>query len=41
MPTVMLKRCTKCIMPETQQGIVLMKKVCGTYRQNEIRRGID
>jgi N-acetyl sugar amidotransferase len=37
-----LKRCTKCIMPETQQGIVFDEKgVCGTCRQIEIKTKID
>lgn len=37
-----LRRCTRCIMPETQQGIVFDKKgVCGACRQNETKKEID
>lgn len=37
-----LERCAKCIMPETQQGIVFDEEgVCGTCRQNEIKKEID
>ena len=34
-----LKRCTKCIMPETQQGIIFDKKgVCGACQHIEYKR---
>lgn len=37
-----MKRCTRCIMPETQQGIEFDQDgVCGTCRQNEIKAKID
>lgn len=39
MTKVELKRCTRCIMPETQQGIVFDEQgVCGTCRQIEFKR---
>lgn len=42
MSTVKLKRCERCIMPETQQGIVFDEEgVCGICRQNEIKKEID
>jgi len=42
MPAVELKRCVRCIMPETQQRIVFDEEgVCGACRQNEIKKEID
>ena len=42
MSRVELRRCTRCIMPETQQGIRFDEEgVCSTCRQNEIKVNID
>ena len=42
MAKVELKRCARCIMPETQQAIVFDDEgICGTCRQNEIKKEID
>ena len=39
---VELKRCTKCIMPETQQRIEFDKEgVCGACRNSKVKAQID
>jgi len=42
MKQVKLKRCTRCIMPETQQDITFDSKgVCGVCRNSEVKKRID
>ena len=42
MTQIKLKRCVKCIMPETQQGIEFDKEgVCAVCRQHEVKVKID